>query len=253
MKSDKRVFVMAFFLVSLIISGCDRNEQGTSGQASYLVDPAQLEKVIPVIADELYRGVGTVKSKNTAQLSSKIMGYVSEIKVKEGDSVNTGDLLIVIKSKEIESRYEAAQNALLEIERNLLEAEAAETEAEAQFQLADITFKRFEELNQRGSVSLQEFDQVKANYEMAKARKKRTEAAYASLAARKKQMVANLEEAKTFYSYTQIRAPFTGLISRKMVAEGDLASPGTPLLIIEDNHHYQLEVFVNESQAGKIK
>jgi len=132
-------------------------------------------------------------------------------------------------------------------------AEAAEAEAQAQLQLAEVTFRRFEELNQRGSVSLQEFDQAKANYDVAQARRKRTEEARSSLEARKKQIIANLEEAKTFYNYTRIKAPFAGLITQKIVAEGDLASPGSPLLVIEDNHHYQLEVFIDESQVSKIK
>jgi len=246
------VGIMLFLLSSSILS-CNREERSSTGQISYSVNPDQLQKVIPVVADEFYRGVGTVKSKNTAQLSSKIMGYISEIKVKEGDLVNAGDLLIVLTSKETEARLEAAHNTLLEIERNLREAEAAEAEAQAQLQLAEVTFRRFEELNQRGSVSLQEFDQAKANYDVAQARRKRTEEARSSLEARKKQIIANLEEAKTFYNYTRIKAPFAGLITQKIVAEGDLASPGSPLLVIEDNHHYQLEVFIDESQVSKIK
>ena len=249
----KRIFLVMILLVFNLTLSCEKGEEKPVDQTGYFVDPDQVQKITLVMVDDLYQSIGTVKSKNTARLSSKIMGYVLEVKVKEGDRVNEGDLLIVLQSKEIESRLEAAKNALLEVERNLSEAEAAEEEAKAQLKLAGITFQRFKDLRERESVSQQEFDQVNANHEVAKARKKRSEETRASLYARKKQVVAALEEAKTFYSYTQLKAPFSGLVTQKMVAEGDLASPGSPLLVLEDNRHYQLEAIVDESKSGTIK
>jgi RND family efflux transporter MFP subunit len=167
--------------------------------------------------------------------------------------VNEGDVLVVLQSKELESRLEGAKNALSEIESNISEAEAAKAEAQAQLKLAEITFLRFKDLRERESVSQQEFDQANATYEVAQARKRRSEQTLASFYAKKKQVAASLDEAKTFYDYTHLKAPFAGLISQKMVDEGDLASPGTPLVVLEDNHHYQLEAVVDESKSGTIK
>jgi len=249
----ERIFHGIIILIIGFSFGCGTRDDKQNHQPGVMVDPAQIEKINPIIVDDLYRSVATVKSKNTAQISSKVMGYVLEVNVKEGDRVNEGDILVVLQSKELESRLEGAKNALSEIESNISEAEAAKAEAQAQLNLAEITFLRFKDLRERESVSQQEFDQVNATYEVAQARKRRSEQTLASFYAKKKQVAASLDEAKTFYDYTHLKAPFAGLISRKMVDEGSLASPGTPLVVLEDNNHYQLEAVVDESKSGTIK
>ena len=249
----ERIFHGIIILMLSFSFGCGSGNDKQNHQSDVLVDPAQVEKINPLPVDDLYRSVATVKSKNTARISSKVMGYVSEAKVKEGDRVNQGDILIVLQSKELESRLEAARNALAEIESTISEAAAAKAEAHAQLNLAEITFLRFKDLRERESVSQQEFDQANAAYEVAQARKRRSEQTLVSFYAKKKQVEASLDEAKTFYDYTHLKAPFAGLISQKMVDEGSLATPGTPLVVLEDNTHYQLEAVVDESKSGTIK
>jgi len=249
----ERIFYGVIILIFSFSFGCGTGNDKQNNQPGVMVDPANVEKISPLMLDDLYRSVATVKSKNTAQISSKVMGYVLEVKVKEGDMVKEGDVLVVLQSKELESRLEGAKNAFSEIESNISEAEAAKAEAHAQLNLAEITFQRFKDLRERESVSQQEFDQVNATYEVAKARQRRAEQTLASFYAKKRQVAASLDEAKTFYDYTHLNAPFAGLISQKMVYEGDLSSPGIPLLVLEDNQHYQLEAIVDESKSGKIK
>ena len=253
MKFAERFFLGMIILMLNVALSCGKGEEKQISQPGSFVDSAQVQKIIPVMVDKLYRSVGTIKSKNTAQISSKVMGYVSEIRVKEGDMVKEGDLLVVLQSKELEFRLEGAKSALSETERNVSEAVAVQEEAKAQLQLAEITFQRFKNLRARESVSQQEFDQANANYEVAKARQKRADEALASLYAKRKQVAAALSEAKTFYEYTHLRAPFAGLISQKMIDPGDLASQGTRLFVLEDNQQYQLEASVDESLSGKIK
>lgn len=253
MKFAEQIFLGMIILMLNLVLSCGKEGEKQIGQPGVFVDPAQVQKVIPVMVDKLYRSVGTVKSKNTAQISSKVMGYISEIRVKEGDVVKEGDLLAVLQSKELESRLEGAKNALVEIERNVSESVAVQEETKAQLQLAEITFQRFKDLRERESVSQQEFDQANANYEVAKARQRRTAEALSSLYAKRKRVASSLDEAKTFYEYTHLRAPFAGLISQKMIDPGDLASPGTQLLVLEDNQQYQLEASVDESLSGKIR
>jgi len=253
MTSTVRIFHGIIILIFSFSFGCGTGNDKQNHQPDVMVDPANVEKINLMMLDDLYRSVATVKSQNTAQISCKVMGYVIEVKVKEGDMVKEGDILVVLQSKELESRLEGAKNALSEIESNISEAEAAKAEAHAQLHLAEITFQRFKELRERESVSQQEFDQANATYEVAQARQRRAEQTLASFYAKKRQAAASLDEAKTFYDYTHLKAPFAGLISQKMVDEGDLASPGTPLVVLEDNNHYQLESVVDESKSGKIK
>jgi RND family efflux transporter MFP subunit len=253
MSVAERIFHGSIIFFLFVAFGCGKAQNEQKATTDTMVDQTQLLKIDIQVTDDLYRSVATVKSKNYAQISNKVMGYVAELKVKEGDLVKEGDVLVILQSKELGSRLEGSMNALGEVESTISEAVAADAEAGAQLHLAEITFKRFKDLRERESVSQQEFDQANAAYEVAKARKIRAEQTLASLYARKKQAGALLDEARTFYEYTHIKAPFAGLVTQKMVYEGDLAALGTPLLALEDNRHYQLEAVVDESKSVFIK
>lgn len=58
---------------------------------------------------------------------------------------------------------------------------------------------------------------------------------------------AGYNEARAMLGYTNITAPFDGVITRKEVSTGDLATPGTPLLQLENNRHLQVRTAVPES------
>jgi len=245
--------LMVLVAILVLDVGCEKHGKPKKERSTISVDPATVAKVVPATVDDLYRCVGTVVSKTTSEIAGKVMGHVACVKVKEGDRVEKGDLLIELRSQELKSRLEAAKNSLLEIERTLREAVAAGEEAGAQLALAEATYERYQGLTERQSVSLQEFDEVTANYEVAKARVRQSEEAIASLEAKKNEVKASMEEAKTYYAYTRIEAPFSGIITQKMIDEGDLAMPGNTLLVLEVDDQYQLAALVDESKAGMIQ
>lgn len=63
---------------------------------------------------------------------------------------------------------------------------------------------------------------------------------------------AQLREAETMLGYTQLRAPFAGVIATRLVEAGDLASPGQPLLGLDGLDDFQLEVFVPETVVSTL-
>jgi len=67
------------------------------------------------------------------------------------------------------------------------------------------------------------------------------------------QSKAQLENARAVLSHTKVEAPFAGLITKKFVEVGDMASPGAPLLEIEDARQYRLEAIVDEVLVQGIK
>jgi len=64
---------------------------------------------------------------------------------------------------------------------------------------------------------------------------------------------AAFQEATTMAGYTTIKAPFAGVITRKMVNIGDLATPGIPLLLLEDETRLQAVTAVPESLVNRIR
>src|SRR5512140_820119 len=138
--------------------------------------------------------VGTVRAAQTSQLASQIMGAITSISVREGDRVRRGQVVALID--------EAQQRAVVErASAGLRASQQDATATEADFNLAESTLKRYQSLFDKRSVSPQEFDEVRARYAAAQARRDSANAGRA-------QEEATLTQARTSLDYTRIRAPF---------------------------------------------
>tara|TARA_R110001583_G_scaffold5921_11_gene31250 strand:+ start:4625 stop:5695 length:1071 start_codon:yes stop_codon:yes gene_type:complete len=168
---------------------------------------------------------GKVEAVQNANLSTRIMGFVKNVHVNVGDKVSKGQLLVSINSADIN-----AQKA---------QVNASITEATAAFKNAEKDYNRFKSLFNDNSASQKELDDITANYQMAKAR---LEAANQM----KNQVIAQL-------SYSNITAPFSGVITGKFVNTGGLANPGMPLISMETPDKFQVMAMVPESEITKIK
>ncbi|MBX7136781.1 MAG: efflux RND transporter periplasmic adaptor subunit [Oligoflexia bacterium] len=91
--------------------------------------------------------------------------------------------------------------------------------------------ERFKKLLPSGVVTQQEFDAVEARARLAS---------------------AGVAEARSMVSYTSIEAPFDGVITKKLINEGDLATPGKPLLGVESQNLFRFESDVPESVAVNL-
>jgi RND family efflux transporter MFP subunit len=118
--------------------------------------------------------------------------------------------------------------------------------AESELALAQTTLKRYQQLYEKKSVSPQEFDEIKTRAQSAEARR---DMAKANLA----QANAALAQAQTSLSYARIRAPFSGVVTERKADPGTLASPGMPILTVEDTRNYRLEVTVDESDLRIVR
>ena len=168
---------------------------------------------------------GKVEAVQNANLSTRMMGFVNKVHVKVGDKVRKGQLLLSINSADIN-----AQKA--QVNASITEATAAYTNAEKDY-------NRFKALFEDSSASQKEMDDMTANYEMAKAR---LEAANQM----KNQVNAQL-------SYSNITAPFSGVVTGKFINKGDMASPGMPLISVEAPGKFQVVAMVPESEITQIK
>ncbi|WP_022851506.1 efflux RND transporter periplasmic adaptor subunit [Limisalsivibrio acetivorans] len=207
----------------------------------------------------------TVSSDKTAMLIPKVVGYVEAIHVSPGESFEKGDLLVSIKSTELEEKKRFAESAVQEAESGFNQAEIglrmAEgqlKQAESNFELAKKTYDRYSNLIKNDSVSKQEFDQVESKYEQAKEQVNivRENVSLAKekmqqLRLKKQQAEAMLAEVQAYLSYTEIRAPFNGVVLEKLLDTGNLAAPGNPILKI-GNNEMVVYAFLNESLINDI-
>lgn len=232
----KTALVLAF--VGNWLNGCS-NEQHTAAAAPETVANVQLIVARKTMVPDWLEAVGTVRAAQTSQLASQIMGNVVEVQVREGERVQSGQVMAVIDDAQPRAAVEQATAAELAAQKDV-------SAAESEFTLADATLKRYQQLYEKKSVSPQEFDEIKARSQSALAR---LEMARAGLA----QANAALTQARIALGYTRIRAPFAGVVTERKADPGTLASPGMPIFTVEDTRSYRLEVTVDESDVRLVR
>lgn len=261
----RKIGVTVLILIAALGVSCGRKQEPAIAKLP-LVKDVKIEKVLLSAVDDSYEATGTVRSKTTSIVSSRIMGSIVIVRVREGERVRAGQTLVEIDGRDAGAQLQGAQagmreagDALEEIERNINAAQSAKTAAEANQALAASTFKRYEALFERRSVSPQEFDEVRARHRVADAEAERANRMLLSLAARKNQVLAKMDQAKAgvasaqiSVSYARISSPINGIVTAKHVEAGAMAAPGVPLITVEDDSHYRLEAAVDASHIGNI-
>ena len=256
--------VILVIVTALVVSCSHKTQPETSAP---IVSGLKFETVkISSVADH-YEAVGTVRAKNSSVIAAKVMGNIVALHVREGDTVRAGQTLIAIDNRDAGIQLQKSQAGMREIQDSLEEsdrsihaAESGRTAAQANESLAKSTYSRYQMLFERRSVSPQEFDEVRAKYEVAKAESERAERLLQAASARQKQVRARIDQAKAdvanarvYAGYSRITSPIDGVVVSRPVDVGHMAMPGMPLLTIESSSAYQLHASVEESQLGKIR
>ena len=256
--------VVLVILATLLLISCSRKAQ--PDQPAAIVSGLKMETLQTSLVDDYYEAVGTVQAKNRSVVAAKVMGNIVALHVREGDTVRAGQTLIEIDNRDAGIQLQKSQagmreiqDSLEEVERNMRAAESARSAAQANERLTRTTLDRYETLFQRRSVSPQEFDEVRTKYEIAKAESERADRLLQAAAARHNQVRARIDQAKAdiatarvYVGYSRIASPIDGVVVSKQADVGYMATPGMPLLTIENNSRYQLHAAVEESRLGTI-
>jgi RND family efflux transporter MFP subunit len=200
-----------------------------------------------------YEAAGTVRARTITTISSRVMGYVRDVLAQPGDAVRAGQLLAVIDSRELDARLQQAEAAEAEARSAIAEADNGIAAASAQLELARSTFNRMQRLHTQASISDHEFDEAQARLRSAEAQLQMARSKRTQLDAKIAQAAQAVESASVLRGYTRIHAPFAGVITEKPAQPGQLASPGTPLLTVEQVGTYRLEAPLEESLLGSVR
>jgi len=227
----------ALLLGALTVVGCS-SERQTVNAAPETVSNVSIVSAQAVNIPDVVEAVGTLRAVQTTQLAAQMMGSITEVRGREGDHAQRGQVLAVIDDAQPRAALDRAAAADLAAQQEI-------SASESDFTLADATFKRYQTLFDKKSVSPQEFDEIKARYQAAQARREMARAGQA-------QAKAAVQQARTALGYTHVVAPFDGLVTEKRVDVGTLASPGMPVFTMEDLRRYRLEATVNETDLRYV-
>ncbi len=184
--------------VALVVSGCGGGRPAPAHAAAPLASIEVRAVRVPVER----KLDGLIEAVNQGTVAAQTAGRVEAIFYDVNDFVPAGAVIVRLRATEQHANYAAAQAAL---------NEAGAREAEAQTR-----YTRIAGLYQSKVVPKAAFDEASANRDAAVARLN---------AAR-----AGLERAKEGVAYTEVRAPYSGIVTKRLVQVGETVGPGTPLM-----------------------
>jgi len=232
-----RAAVIALLIAST--AGCGKKSEPVAQSVPVVVQGATVSVLAAEQLPEVQEAVGSVKARSSAVIAARIAGSVSGVFAKEGDRVGKGKLLVGIEALESGAAAAGAASGVEEASRALEEAHARQ-------KLADATFDRYRRLFGEQAVTRQEFETRQTEKEVAAQGVARAEA-------RLSQARHGAKAAGTVAGYGKVTAPISGVVVAKQVEAGQTVFPGTPLMTVEGDAGFRLEVAAPEGLLGKVR
>lgn len=212
-----RVTMGACLLAALLTSGCEDGVRKAPGPPSSIVGrTAMVERVL--IPDVLVLP-GTLVSEERIEVSSRVVGFIQELDVREGQAITRGDLLVQIDPTEIEEAIKRAEATLEATRDELADAEH------------DVT--------KLGALAAGGWSSEEA---LRKARVRR-DIARAAVTKAKAALIAALAQR----DYATIVSPIDGIVVSRHRSRGDMTTTGAPILTLESRRDLSFHTFMAEA------
>ena len=228
------------------------------GAPPQTVEPPSSERAVTTGVVEVHHlpstfdSGGVVRARVTATIASRITAPVLAIAVTPGARVRAGQALVTLDGRDLEANRRRAAADIDALERARAAAADDRTAADAALTLARATHSRISMLHTRESATTQELDDAVSSLRIAEARLSAADAHVAGAAASLEGARQAAAAVDVTASFAVLAAPFDGLITERHVDPGNLATPGLPLLQIEETNRYRLETVVDESRVKHV-
>jgi RND family efflux transporter MFP subunit len=215
--------VLLAALATIPLAGCKKPN-------AYVAPPPPSVGIVRPVARQVtpfLEATGSVVAYNAADLVARVDGFVESIDYKDGDVVKAGQTLFVIEPGPYQAKLQQAQSAVA-----AAEAQVAQTDAE---------FARLSSLGRNDFASRSAIDQARANRDVNQA----------NLASQQ----AGLALAKINLGYTNVMAPFAGMVSQHLVSTGALVGVGGPtkLASIVQFDPINISIRVSEQDVQRVR
>jgi RND family efflux transporter MFP subunit len=168
---------------------------------------------------------GSVISDNQKMITSRFMGFVTEVNVSEGEKVKKDQILYSIDSREIDSAKRQSELSL-QMYQN-------------QYTNVKLNLDRHRRLLEKDMVSKYEVENIEL----------------AALTLQDMILIAEarLQEVMNQYRYLNVKAPNDGVVVAKNIKVGEMAMPGMPAIVLSDLSNLKISAEIAESNLGRIQ
>lgn len=208
--------------------GCDqpRGDQFASSEVSASPPRVDVVVVTPLreTVDRQLVLPASVEAFETTTLYSKVTGYLGRIDVDIGDRVKRDQLIATIEVPEIVDQLRQAEADLAASQADRVSAESELDSFEAQSRLHELTYQRTESVreDEPDVISQQAVDEARAEFEVARASVQVAQGRISQIDSKVKQVEAEIDRLRTLIGFSEVRAPFGGIVTKRYVHTGAL-------------------------------
>ncbi|MFN8626585.1 MAG: HlyD family secretion protein [Candidatus Binatia bacterium] len=188
-----------------------------------------------------------------APVLPRVAGYVAEVLVRDNQRIDGNHVLVRIDPRDLQSRVNIAQAALLNAEAAVSVARANLEASRAKREKTSTDFGRNAPLLKQRVISPQEYDATKAAADAAEAEYQAAARQVTAAEAQVAQRQADLEYAHLQLSYTTVAAPAPGFVAKKNVEVGQYIEAGQPLMAIVQDAEVWVVANFKETQLRKMR
>jgi HlyD family secretion protein len=203
---------------------------------------------------------GFVVAQRRAAVASKASGRLLELNVREGSRVKAGELLARLDASDVQAALQVAQASVVQAQALALQGTALVRQAQVELGNAEAEFERTRQLRQDGFLSPQAQDAAQRRLDAARAAVASAQAGAQQGQGGVAQARAQLGVQQVNQGYTEIRAPFDGVVLAKNANVGDLITPFSnaagsqgAVLTLADLSTLEVEADVSEGSLGLVK
>ncbi|MBV6621804.1 MAG: efflux RND transporter periplasmic adaptor subunit [Rivularia sp. (in: Bacteria)] len=253
------------FVAYRMMSGAEQKPAGQNPQARKV--PVKLAAVQSGIIEDRDEYIARLESRRSVTLQPQTQGRITKIFVNSGDSVQPGNPIIQIDSRQqqaaVNSQDAAAQAARSELQNAI--ATLKSLQAQRLSNVADVNlnqqeYERYTSLAAQGAVSQQTRQQYVNRLATAKAKLNaidaQIQAQQASIDRAEKalkQAQANTRQQQVQLQYYTVSAPIAGKVGDLLVKLGDVVNTSSQLTTITQNNPLQVEISVPQERAAELR
>jgi len=195
------------------------------GWLNAIADEFPTAEAVMIEVPRVYQLDGVVEAVNASTVAAQTNGQVKEVLFDVDDLVEAGKVIVVIDDSQQQAALAAARARLRQVQVQLADAEKE--------------YQRTLQVYRKKVVSKAVMDKARAARDQARA---------AMEAAR-----AAVRQAEQQLAYTRVKAPYTGIVTRRLVEVGEVAAPGKPLMSGISLEHLRLIVDVPQSLIEAVR
>jgi RND family efflux transporter MFP subunit len=196
------------------------------------------------------------------EVFAKVAGYLKSINVDVGDRVQAGQLLAVLEIPEVQDEMRQDESSVKHAQDEIIRAQADLERAESVHEVAHLGATRLSTVlkTRPNLVAQQDIDEASGRDRVAEAQVSTARAALSSADEQLEFAKASQNKTKTLFAYSQITAPFAGVITHRYADTGAMIQAGTssqtqtlPLVKLSQNSRLRLVIPVPESAVSRIR